>query len=289
MSELIKRTLSGTLFVACVVGSIIWNPFAFCGLFFLFCIMAVDEFHRLVKSPRALRVFSFVATVVVWMTMQLLAWKGEDGGQYRSVSFIIAMSYLPIVVIALLDEIWNHSGKPLQNWGNFLISQVMIAMPLATLLLLNFLSKWLLLALFVLIWVNDTGAYCVGSLTAKRKNGNHKMTPHISPKKSWEGLIGGFVFTLGAAVLLHRFGWFDEIIIPRIQWLIVLGFAFLVSAFGTMGDLMESLFKRSLGVKDSGAFLPGHGGVLDRFDSVLLASPIITAFCYICYFLLPLV
>lgn len=289
MSELIKRTLSGTLFVACVVGSIIWNPFAFSGLFFLFCIMAVDEFHRLVKSPRALRVFSFVATVVVWMTMQLLAWKGEDGGQYRSVSFIIAMSYLPIVVIALLDEIWNHSGKPLQNWGNFLISQVMIAMPLATLLLLNFLSKWLLLALFVLIWVNDTGAYCVGSLTAKRKNGNHKMTPHISPKKSWEGLIGGFVFTLGAAVLLHRFGWFDEIIIPRIQWLIVLGFAFLVSAFGTMGDLMESLFKRSLGVKDSGAFLPGHGGVLDRFDSVLLASPIITAFCYICYFLLPLV
>jgi phosphatidate cytidylyltransferase len=289
MSELIKRTLSGTLFVACVVGSIIWNPFAFSGLFFLFCIMAVDEFHRLVKSPRALRVFSFVATVVVWMTMQLLAWKGEDGGQYRSVSFIIAMSYLPIVVIALLDEIWNHSGKPLQNWGNFLISQVMIVMPLATLLLLNFLSKWLLLALFVLIWVNDTGAYCVGSLTAKRKNGNHKMTPHISPKKSWEGLIGGFVFTLGAAVLLHRFGWFDEIIIPRIQWLIVLGFAFLVSAFGTMGDLMESLFKRSLGVKDSGAFLPGHGGVLDRFDSVLLASPIITAFCYICYFLLPLV
>ncbi len=289
MSELIKRTVSGTLFVACVVGSIIWNPFAFSGLFFLFCIMAVDEFHRLVKSPRALRVFSFVATVVVWMTMQLLAWKGEDGGQYRSVSFIIAMSYLPIVVIALLDEIWNHSGKPLQNWGNFLISQVMIAMPLATLLLLNFLSKWLLLALFVLIWVNDTGAYCVGSLTAKRKNGNHKMTPHISPKKSWEGLIGGFVFTLGAAVLLHRFGWFDEIIIPRIQWLIVLGFAFLVSAFGTMGDLMESLFKRSLGVKDSGAFLPGHGGVLDRFDSVLLASPIITAFCYICYFLLPLV
>ena len=289
MSELIKRTVSGTLFVACVVGSIIWNPFAFSGLFFLFCIMAVDEFHRLVKSPRALRVFSFVATVVVWMTMQLLALKGEDGGQYRSVSFIIAMSYLPIVVIALLDEIWNHSGKPLQNWGNFLISQVMIAMPLATLLLLNFLSKWLLLALFVLIWVNDTGAYCVGSLTAKRKNGNHKMTPHISPKKSWEGLIGGFVFTLGAAVLLHRFGWFDEIIIPRIQWLIVLGFAFLVSAFGTMGDLMESLFKRSLGVKDSGAFLPGHGGVLDRFDSVLLASPIITAFCYICYFLLPLV
>ncbi len=289
MSELIKRTLSGTVFVGCVVGSILWNPIAFCVLFFLFCILAVDEFHRLVKSPRALRIFSFIATVVLWGTIQCVAWKNEGGEQYRSIAFIVGMSYLPIVVIALLDEIWNHSGKPLQSWGNFLISQFMIALPLATLMLLYFLSKWLLLALFVLIWINDTGAYCVGSLTAKRKNGNHKMTPHISPKKSWEGLFGGFAFTMGAAVLLHHFGWFDEILIMRVQWVIVLGFAFLVSAFGTMGDLMESLLKRSLGVKDSGAFLPGHGGVLDRFDSVLLASPIITAFCYICYFLLPLV
>ena len=200
----------------------------------------------------------------------------------------MSIAYLPIVVITLLDEIWNHSGDPLKSWGNFLISQVMIALPLATLMLLYFLDKWLLLALFVLIWVNDTGAYCVGSLTAKRKNGNHKMIPHVSPKKSWEGLFGGFAFTIGAAFLLHRFGWFDEIVVGQYGKLIAALFGFLVSAFGTLGDLMESLMKRAIGVKDSGNFLPGHGGVLDRFDSILLAAPIVTALSYICYFLAPL-
>ena len=150
------------------------------------------------------------------------------------------------------------------------------------------LSKWLLLALFVLIWVNDTGAYCVGSLTAKRPQGNHKMTPHISPKKSWEGLFGGIVFAFLTAILLYYFGWFEEISANGLGLFAALGFAFTASVFGTFGDLMESLFKRSIGVKDSGHFLPGHGGVLDRFDSILLASPLITSYCWLCYFIVPL-
>ena len=289
MSELIKRTLSGAVFVACVVGSILWSPYAFAGLFFLFCVLAVDEFHRLVHSPRALRVFAFVATVILWVSVQCFAWRteGVEGG-YHVFGFTVALAYMLVIIFALLDEIWNHSEHPLQNWGNLLISQVMIALPLATLAFLLFLDKWLLLALFVLIWVNDTGAYCVGSLTAKLPKGNHKMTPHISPKKSWEGLIGGFVFALGGAFLLWHFGWFDTIIQTGRGATTTALFAFFVSAFGTMGDLMESLMKRSLGVKDSGRFMPGHGGVLDRFDSVLLASPIITAFCWVCYLLAPL-
>ena len=114
------------------------------------------------------------------------------------------------------------------------------------------------------------------------------MSPHISPKKSWEGLCGGIAFTFVGALVLNTFGWFDAIVVGKTGVLVALIFAFLVSAFGTMGDLMESLFKRSLGVKDSGVFLPGHGGVLDRFDSILLASPVITAFCWICYFAAPL-
>jgi phosphatidate cytidylyltransferase len=153
---------------------------------------------------------------------------------------------------------------------------------------LYFLNKWLLLALFVLIWVNDTGAYCVGSLTAKRKNGNHKMTPHISPKKSWEGPFGGVLFTLLASFILYRLGWFDAIALKKIGVFGALLFGILVSAFGTMGDLMESLMKRSLGVKDSGVFLPGHGGILDRFDSVLLAAPVLTFYCWICSFIAPM-
>ena len=114
------------------------------------------------------------------------------------------------------------------------------------------------------------------------------MAPHISPKKSWEGLFGGMAFAIGAAFILHRFGWFESIV-PADHGLLISGlFGLLVSGFGTMGDLMESLFKRSIGVKDSGSFLPGHGGVLDRFDSILLATPVLTAYSWICYFIAPL-
>ena len=280
MTELVKRTLSGAVFVAAVVGSILWSPYAFHGLFFLFCALAVDEYHRLVRSPRALRIYSFAVTALLWIAVVCITW--------NTWGITALFAYLLLLTIALMDEIWNTSDRPLQNWGNLLISQFMIALPLATLGALYMLDRWLLLALFVLIWVNDTGAYCVGSLTAKLPNGNHKMSPNISPKKSWEGLVGGVVFTLGTALLLAHFGWFGAIASDKTGMLVPCLFAFLVSAFGTMGDLMESLFKRSVGVKDSGRFLPGHGGALDRFDSVLLAGPIITAFCWVCYLIAPL-
>jgi phosphatidate cytidylyltransferase len=288
MKELIKRTLSGIVYVGCVVGSILYDPRVFCGVFLVIALLAVDEFHRLVKSSGLLRFYSFMGACVLWASVQYIAWHVNDGIETMKMGFALALVYMPVVVLALLDEIWNHSDKPLQNWGNFLISQFMVALPLGMMSFLYFLDKWLLLALFVLIWVNDTGAYCVGSLTAKLPKGNHKMAPHVSPKKSWEGLIGGFVFTIGASVLLYRLGWFETIAIEKYGVYIAALFAFLVSAFGTMGDLMESLCKRSVGVKDSGVFLPGHGGVLDRFDSILLAAPILTAFCWLCYYVAPL-
>lgn len=280
MTEFVKRTLSGSVFVAVVVGSILWSSYAFDALFLLFCVLAVDEYHRLVHSPRALRIYSFVATIFLWAAVICVLW--------QPFALTFAFLYLLFIVFALLDEIWNTSDKPLHNWGNLLISQLMIALPMATLGVLYHLDKWLLLALFVLIWINDTGAYCVGSSTAKLPKGNHKMAPQISPKKSWEGLIGGFVFAMAAALLLHHFDWFSSIASPATGVLVPCLFAILVSTFGTMGDLMESLLKRSIGVKDSGRFLPGHGGVLDRFDSILLAGPIITAFCWVCYLIAPL-
>lgn len=288
MSEFAKRTIFGALYVLCVVGSILWGPFMFSGLFFLICLLAVDEFHRLVKSQKTVRVYSALATVALWTMMQSMAWNTAEVGLSKSIAGAALFAYMVIIISALLDEIWNHSEQPLTNWGNFLISQMMVAIPLASLSFIYFLDKWLLLALFVLIWVNDSGAYVVGSLTAKRPQGNHKMTPHISPKKSWEGLIGGFIFTMLAAIILHFCGWFKVITVGNWGIAIALAFAFLVSAFGTMGDLIESLLKRSLGVKDSGKFLPGHGGVLDRFDSILMAGPVLAFFCWLCYFAVPL-
>ena len=288
MSELLKRTVFGALYVACVVVSILWSPLLFSGLFFLFCLIAVDEYHRLVKSSGSLRIFTFLATSLLWTLVQCQAWRTNDPSLAKIISFAALFAYIMMVIGVCIDEIWNHSGRPLQNWGNFLISQVMIAAPMSTMIYLYFLDKWLLLALFVLIWINDTGAYIVGSLTAKRDGGNHKMCPHVSPKKSWEGLIGGIVFTIIGSLVLYYCGWFDVISVGKWGLLIAVVYALLVSAFGTMGDLIESLMKRSVGVKDSGLFLPGHGGALDRFDSILLASPILTFFCWVCYYAVPL-
>ena len=279
MSEFVKRTISGTIFVACIVTCILWNQWTVSGLVLLISLLAVDEFHRLVKSHILQRICAAMGTTVLWLMCVF---------QSFPMTLAFAAIYLPIIVMSLLDEIWNHTEDPLRVWGNMLISQAMIAFPLCTMLFLYDLDKWILLALFVLIWVNDTGAYCVGSLTAKRPKGNHKMTPHISPKKSWEGLCGGIVFTLIAGIILYFYGWFDAVDANKYTICFAILFALTTSLFGTMGDLMESLFKRSLGIKDSGHFMPGHGGVLDRFDSILLAAPILTSLSWLCYYLVPL-
>ena len=136
------------------------------------------------------------------------------------------------------------------------------------------------LSVFIFLWVNDTGAYCTGSLL-----GRHKLFPRISPAKSWEGSIGGAIFVLAAA---YAIGYYDNMLvmdgdnsgrgllsIPA--WL---GLGLVVVIFGTWGDLVESLFKRTLGIKDSGNILPGHGGMLDRFDSSLLAIPAAVVYLY---------
>jgi phosphatidate cytidylyltransferase len=152
---------------------------------------------------------------------------------------------------------------------------MMVALPFALMNGVLMHNRYLLLALFILLWVNDSGAYIVGSLTAKLPKGNHKMFPRVSPAKSWEGLIGGFVFDLLAGYIFFRVGWTSDLHLTAYPLLNSLLFALTIGIFGTLGDLIESLFKRTLGVKDSGKFLPGHGGVLDRFDSLLLAVPVV--------------
>ena len=127
------------------------------------------------------------------------------------------------------------------------------------------------LSIFIFLWVNDSGAYCVGSLI-----GRHKLFPRISPGKSWEGSIGGAVFVLAAAYAISYF-LDEEQMLTMPAWL---GLGLVVVVFGTWGDLVESLFKRTLGIKDSGNILPGHGGMLDRFDSSLLAIPAAVVYLY---------
>lgn len=285
MSELIKRTLSGAIYVACVVGSILYSPYAFGLLLLLVTCLAVNEFHKLMKSSRISRSGGIVCALLLCGGAICFSVLPRDLFLQNSwgVYGLIGVCYSIILIATLIDELWEKSEHPVQNWGTLLVSQVMIALPFCSMALLFHMDKWLLLAVFVLLWVNDTGAYCVGCLTAKLPNGNHKMFPRVSPKKSWEGLIGGIVFSLLAALILHHFGWFDKIAANDYGMVIALVFAVVACAFGTLGDLMESLMKRSIGVKDSGRFLPGHGGVLDRFDSLLLATPMLTIYCFLCY------
>ena len=268
MSEFWKRTLSGIVYVAVIVFSIVYSKAVFCGISAALAFSAVREYNSLTHPRCAMDFLSELSAVlcVIPCTMAFaygMPWK----------SWILLTLLLPVGI--LIAELWDKNGNPIIQWGHFLVGQIMIALPFALMNVLCLIEPYLLLAVFVLIWVNDSGAYCVGMLTSKLPGGNHKMFPRVSPKKSWEGLIGGFVFTIGVAFILNRFGWFNAITKEGNELLIACGFAFIVSGFGTLGDLMESLFKRTIGVKDSGKFLPGHGGVLDRFDSILLAAPVV--------------
>ena len=269
MNNFLTRTLSAIIYAGLVIGSILVQPVCFGGhpllfgvLFMIVSTLAVREFHALVGSDIKTMTYSMMSNVLLFSTLYFLfygdiIWRG------------LLVAYVAVMLLALITHLFRPKVQPIQSWGNLCASQLMVALPFALMNGIMMHNQWLMLALFILLWVNDSGAYIVGSLTAKRKGGNHKMFPRVSPAKSWEGLIGGFVFDLIAGYVFFRIGWMGDMSLMD-----SLFFALAGGVFGTLGDLMESLFKRTLGVKDSGKFMPGHGGVLDRFDSLMLAIPV---------------
>jgi len=254
--ELITRTIFGSIYAAVMVCAVVLSYNAAVLLFLALTIMAVREFHHLMQSPTAVTAWSIAAAASVYM--------------YHCASDKTQAIWLTVfsltVMGGLVAELFRKAENPIRNWGNMFLSIGLISLPFALMQGVLAMGDWavqryVLLAIFVCIWVNDSGAYCVGSLIGK-----HKMIPRVSPGKSWEGLVGGFVFSLAAGYIFSL----CEPFYSLWQWLLI---ALTVSVFGTLGDLLESLLKRTIGVKDSGKFLPGHGGVLDRFDSLLLATP----------------
>lgn len=272
MNEFFKRTLSGAIYVGVVVGSILYGSYIFLGIIALLAGLAIKEYNYLQYThSNLLNRISEASAVLPCMVCYFML-QGESG---HYIALISGICYALVIIAILIAELWDTKNNPFTIWGHILISHIMIALPFASMCMLFAINKWLILAIFVLIWINDSGAYLVGSMTAKLPNGNHKMFPRVSPKKSWEGLIGGIVLSIGAGILLAHFGWFDLLAEKMNVYVIGAVFALVVSVFGTIGDLVESLMKRTIGVKDSGRFLPGHGGILDRFDSILLAAPTI--------------
>lgn len=261
MSNFLKRTLSGFLFVIIVAGSILLSQYSFAVVFAIIAASAVYEFHKLTNKQSEVEVISWlsiVGSVILFFTSFFFA-----SGTIKYPSYSV---YGLFVVIVLVIELYRKKVNPIHNWAYFILGQVIIAVPFALLNYIYYIEGFkatLLIAMFVTIWLNDTGAYLVGVTFGK-----HRMFERISPKKSWEGFIGGAVTALIS-------GYIFSLIFPEISLLSWLLFSEIVVVFGTFGDLLESLMKRTISVKDSGDVIPGHGGLLDRFDSTLLVAPAI--------------
>jgi phosphatidate cytidylyltransferase len=282
MNNFIVRTITGVLFVAAVIVCFL-RPMSMMFFFALVTGMSIWEFTGLVNQREHITVNRFICTAAG--VFFFIAVAGFCGELTPSSVFI---PYLLTVVYLFCAGLFTRNADPVNDWAYSMMSQMYIALPLSCLNILAFrygadgveYNFLLPLSIFVFLWMNDTGAYCTGSLL-----GRHKLFPRVSPGKSWEGSIGGAIIVVLVAVLMS---WVDEshLLAPFgagetgltfAQWI---GLGLVVVVFGTLGDLVESLFKRTLGIKDSGNILPGHGGMLDRFDSSLMAIPASVIYIY---------
>ena len=277
MSNFIVRTITGTLFVAAIVVSFL-SPTAMTLLFALVTGLTVWEFTGLVNRREGVDTNRMICTVAgVYFFLAVVGFCSALTPPTVFIPYLITIIYL------LVAELYAKNPDPISTWAHTMMSQLYIALPLSMLGVLAFRATpegtvytYLMpLSVFVFLWINDSGAYCCGSLL-----GRHKLFPRISPGKSWEGSVGGAVFVAAAAVLvwhLTELYGVNDLQLSAVEWV---GLGLVVTVFGTWGDLVESLFKRTLGIKDSGKILPGHGGMLDRFDSSLLALPAAVVYLY---------
>ena len=268
MMTLIKRIFSGVIYIALIVTAILLldnSPVVYLLVFPLLIVLGIGELITMAKDDATqswlVNIIDMLGGVGIFVSLYL----HYEGTTIQS----RALWLLPIAVYLLLRTI-VQLYRPRQNAVHSLersfFSLGYVALPVAMLNgIMSITAPRLLLGLFIFIWLYDTGAYCVGMLL-----GRHRLFERISPKKSWEGVIGGVVLCVAGAYASYY--WFDEFFqVPDLTtWV---GMSVVVAVFATFGDLVESLIKRTVGVKDSGNILPGHGGILDRIDSLLLVVP----------------
>lgn len=272
-SNFLQRAITGILFVGVLVGCILYDPWTFSALFVVISALTIREFGHLINQVEGVSINKNITMLAgVYLYMAVMAFCTNLSGSK------IFLPYLLLIMYLMISELYLKKENPVMNWAYSMLSQLYIALPFAMLNILSFhtspmdtsvsYNPILPLSVFVFIWLSDTGAYCVGSLI-----GRHRLFERISPKKSWEGSIGGGIVVIGSSfIFAHYFP-----IMNMAEWA---GLALIVVIFGTWGDLTESLLKRQLHIKDSGAILPGHGGMLDRFDSALMAIPAAVVYLY---------
>lgn len=276
--NLVVRTLTGAVLVAVIISATLLSPFSFGILFMLVSLLTTQELLKLLTGKS-----TFLGGVSALLFLAIFA---EHAMMFSERMIVIVwVVYGMSLLVAMVGQLWNTKTNPVESWMQIAYSQIYVALPFALVNMIAFFrgqfTPILVLSLFVFIWVNDSFAYLTGSLF-----GRHRLFERVSPKKSWEGFIGGNIFALGAAYLMSILDQplsnflvgNDGSSLELWQWLV---FAQIVVVFGTLGDLVESLLKRTLGVKDSGAAIPGHGGWLDRFDSLIFAAPVVASYLYL--------
>ncbi|WP_090122437.1 phosphatidate cytidylyltransferase [Lutibacter oricola] len=263
MKKLLKRALSGLVFVCVLIFSILYSKITFIALFYVLMLFCLFEFKRMIKLNS---VFPYVIGSLLFVFGNIL--NVEDVPSKLIFEYVGVALFLTIfisfasILFAKKEEVISHLGK-------IFLTIIYIVVPFTLMVQIPFLNSTFnyvnttILGVFILIWVNDTFAYLTGNLIGK-----NKLLERISPNKTIEGFIGGMLFTFIVSYFLAQH--FETL--SLVMWIVIAG---IVSIFGVLGDLIESMFKRQAGVKDSSSLIPGHGGFLDRFDSVIFAAPFI--------------
>lgn len=293
MKNFIIRTLSGLAFTVLVIGSILYGPVAFAVVFGIIMTLAVYEFLNITigkgfsTENLPAKAFTIVAAISLFANIFLITAYGMD-------PLYLLFTMLPIVGIfisnmyvkrynvhdiRIVDGVQQRKPNGYEMFPFSIAALVYVALPFSLFSLVLFdktgvYNGNLLLSMMVLLWCTDVGAYLLGSTLGQMNN--HRLFLSISPKKSWEGFFGGLILSIVGAIVLRYIGLLDLSLIDAV----VLGT--IICVFGVLGDLVESQLKRNFGVKDSGSIMPGHGGMLDRFDGALLAFPV--AIVYLIFF-----
>jgi phosphatidate cytidylyltransferase len=294
MNETLKRAISGAVYIALLLTSILFSTESFITLFGVFLIITIYEFSNIVNLNK---VFSILFGTLVYSSIILVSHYNKQTNKFLNDTFntnisletnikqldLILLAITIVVSIKCIIFLFYDSVQKVSTSSKYLYLLGYITLPFVFIVKISFgtndYNPKIILGLFVLIWTNDTFAYLVG-----KSMGKHKLFERVSPKKTIEGFLGGVVFAAFAGFLISKLYIQPKPEFSNTSILIWTIIALIVSIFGTIGDLIESKFKRIAGIKDSGSIMPGHGGILDRLDSVIFVAPFVFLFYQILYY-----
>lgn len=271
MNNLTKRIVFGLIYILVIVSSLLLGPVYFYIVFFIFLIICLYEFLKII-ALKSFYPYIFAATS---FSLAILSNENKLSFENNLTHKLIVAIFAFVLFFTLISALISSRKIAIQYLGRIFLSLVYIIIPFSLLIKLpyfaidNTFDSGIILGIFILIWSNDIFAYLIG-----KKFGQHKLIERISPNKTIEGFLGGFIFTFIAGFVISKYC----LSIAPIQWFAI---AIIVSVFGVIGDLIESMFKRQAKVKDSSNFIPGHGGFLDRLDSIIFAAPIIYVYLFL--------